>query len=92
MRADRRSLTQTERRSFIWGPPALRHAEHETVLHGHGARGAAAAGRRLPLPQAGDAEERQHVRLGAGVNFRGAYHKPSQGRKKEQRVCVDCAL
>ena len=55
------------------------HAEHATVLHGDRVRGA--AGGRVPLSEARDAEERQHVRLGAGVNFRGASNKPSQGKR-----------
>lgn len=55
------------------------HAEHATVVHGD--RPGGAAGRRVPLPEAGDAEERQHVRLGAGLNFRGAHHQPSQGKR-----------
>lgn len=60
------------------------HAEHATVLHGDRAGGA--AGRRLPLPEAGDAEERQHVRLRAGVHFRRASHKPSQGKKEMMSI------
>lgn len=55
------------------------HAEHATVLHGDRTRGA--AGRCFPVSEAGDAEKRQHVWLGAGVNFRGAPHKPSQGKR-----------
>lgn len=55
------------------------HAEYATVVHGDCPRGA--AGRRVSLPEAGDAEERQHVRLRAGLNFRRAYHKPSQGKR-----------
>lgn len=55
------------------------HAEPAAVVHGDRPRGA--AGRRLPVLEAGDAEERQHVRLGAGLNFRGAYHQPSQGER-----------
>lgn len=55
------------------------HAEHATVLHGDRTWGA--AGRCLPVSEAGDAAERQHVWLGAGVNFRGASHKPSQGKR-----------
>lgn len=56
------------------------HAEHATVLHGD--RTGGAAGRRVPVSEAGDAEERQHVWVRAGVNFRGASHKPSQGKNE----------
>lgn len=60
------------------------HAEHATVLHGDSTWGA--AGSRVPVSEAGDAEERQHVRLGAGVNFRRAPHKPSQGKRQKESV------
>lgn len=56
------------------------HAEHATVLHGDRTWGA--AGRRFPVSEAGDAEKRQHVWVGAGVNFRRASDKPSQGKKE----------
>lgn len=75
--------------SYRWSVSFLRqHAEHATVLHGDSSRGAAR--RCFPVPKAGDAKKRQHVRVGAGVNVRGAYHQPSQG--KRQRECLLWAL
>lgn len=46
----------------------------------HDDRTGGAAGHCVPVPDAGDAEERQHVRLGAGLSFCGASHKPSEGK------------
>lgn len=75
--------------SYRWSVSFLRqHAEHATVLHGDSSRGAAR--RCFPVPKAGDAKKRQHVRVGAGVNVRGTYHQPSQG--KRQRECLLWAL